>query len=233
MATGKTRFRLKNVEQLLKRLGGVAPRRVRLQPPPGTATEDDLIRLNDRNERLYELVDGTLVEKNVGFPESLLAHHLSAFLKEFLRTHDLGLVAGGDGGMRLLEGLVRLPDLAFVSWDQLPVRGVWPMEPISSLYPDLAVEVLSPSNSKGEIKRKLREYFLSGTRLVWLVDLRKRTVTVHTAPDRSSTLGEEATLDGGDVLPGLALPLLDVFAQVPRDPQPTEAPKRTRRKRGS
>jgi Uma2 family endonuclease len=220
--------------ELLERLGGVAPERVRLDPPPGRATERHLIRLNDRSGRLYELIDGVLVEKAVSYPESNLAAWLIFLLQEFLQRHDLGLVAGEGGGMRLMQGLVRLPDVSFVRWERLPSREV-PMDPIAGLGPDLAVEVLSPSNTRGEMERKLREYFLSGTRLVWLVDLRKRRVVVHTDPDQGAVLAEGQTLDGGDVLPGLALPVGRIFERLPRIERPAgekASPSRSRKKRG-
>jgi Uma2 family endonuclease len=204
---------------VLEQLGDIAPSRVRLKPPPGTATERDLIRLNDHTDRLYELVDGILVEKVVSFPESALAMTLGRLLGNFIEEHDLGILAGPDGGMRLMPGLVRLPDVSFVRWERLPVRGEVPDEPVAGLAPDLAVEVLSKSNTRKEMERKLKEYFLAGVRLVWMVDPARRTVQVHTAPDQSRLLTEEQTLDGGEVLPGLALPLRQVFARVSRKPE--------------
>jgi Uma2 family endonuclease len=82
----------------------------------------------------------------------------------------------------------------------------------------LAVEVLSPGNTKREMDLKVREYFFSGVRQVWLVDGKKRCVHVDTAPDKSKLLTEDQVLDGGDVLPGLHLSLRKVFARVPRTP---------------
>jgi Uma2 family endonuclease len=117
---------------------------------------------------------------------------------------------------RLFPGLVRLPDISFVSWDRVPVRGQIPDDPVAGLCPDLAFEVLSKGNTRGESQRKLKEYFLARTRLAWVVDPRKRIVTVYTAPDQSVAVGEGETLDGGAVLPGLALPLARLFARVPR-----------------
>ncbi len=87
------------------------------------------------------------------------------------------------------------------------------------------MEILSPSNTKGEMALKVREYFLAGVRLVWLVDPRKRTVRVYTAPDQSVRLTEGEALDGGDVLPGLRLPLREVFARTPK-----ARPRKKRRK---
>ncbi len=71
--------------------------------------------------------------------------------------------------------------------------------------PDLAIEVLSSGNTRKEITRKLRTYFESGVRLVWVVDPRKRTVRVHTSPDKYTRLGEDDTLDGGEILPGFTV----------------------------
>src|SRR5262245_55111547 len=102
------------IADLLEGLGGIPARRVLWQPTPGTATERDLIRLNERGNRRYELVDGTLVEKAIGFDESLVALFLSGALMDYLKTHDLGKPVGADAMMRLFPGLVRLPDAAFI-----------------------------------------------------------------------------------------------------------------------
>ena len=116
--------------------------------------------------------------------------------------------------MRLEAGLVRLPDISFVSWEQLPGRTI-PLDPIAGLFPDLAVEILSKGSTKREMARKRREYFFAGSCLVWQVDKDKRTLEVFTAPDRSVVLTEEQTLDGDDVLPGFSLPVKQIFAALP------------------
>ena len=107
---------------------------------------------------------------------------------------------------------VRLPDVAFVSAARLPKSS----EPIPSLAPDLAVEVLSESNTPGEIRQKLTEYFDSGTRLAWVVDPAKRTVAVyHGASDATSVLAEDGKLDGEQVVPGFEMKVADLFVNVP------------------
>src|SRR5262249_44762398 len=83
--------------------------------------------------------------------------------------------------------------------------------------PNLAVEVLSEGNTPAEIERKLKEYFLAGVELAWIVDPFKRTVAVHTAPDRLRTLSEKGTLDGGSVLPGFTLAVRELFARLPKE----------------
>jgi Uma2 family endonuclease len=209
---------------LLKRLGGIAADRLRLRPAPGTATEQDLLDIERREGRLYELVDGVLVEKVMGIEESVLAMWLGHLLQNFLESHDLGFVAGPDGPIRLLPGLVRLPDVSFISRDRLPNRAL-PREPILRLAADLAVEVLSPENTRGEMARKVREYFLAGVRLVWLVDPRKRLVRVYTAPDQLIRLTERDALDGGEVLPGLQLPVRRIFERLQDKPGRKKRPK--------
>ena len=198
------------VGDLLDRLGGIPARRVLMHPTPGTATEADLLKVLDGNERLCELVEGTLVEKAVGFQETWLTAALITELFLFVKNRRLGRVTTPDMPFRLLTGLVRLPDIAFTSYDRMPGRKV-PKDPIPNLVPDLAVEVLSKSNTPKELKRKLEEYFAAGVRLVWIIDSRKKTVRVHTAIDRSTLLREGETLDGGDVLPGFQLPLARIF----------------------
>jgi Uma2 family endonuclease len=213
------------VADLLRNLGNIPPERVHLAPWPGTATEKDVLDMERREGRLCELVDGVLVEKTMGAPESFLALRIAFFLQLFLERHKLGFLTGADGTLHIWPGLVRIPDVAFISWDQVPNRKV-PKKPIPDLYPDLAVEVLSRKNTKAEIARKLHEYFRSGTRLAWVVNPRKRCVSVYTAPDQSHLLQEDQNLDGGDVLPGLSLPLREVFAQLDEEPA-----QRKRRKR--
>src|SRR6185437_10703640 len=115
--------------------------------------------------------------------------------------------------VRLFPGLVRIPDVAFVSRDRLP-GGRIPSEPIPSLVPDLAVEVLSESNTPKEMTRKRGEYFEAGVRLLWVVDPRKRTVAVYTKPERPLVLNESQSLDGGAVLPGFSYALASLFAEL-------------------
>jgi Uma2 family endonuclease len=203
---------------VLKQLGGISPRRVRVNPPPGMATERDVLNILDHENRLCELVDGTLVEKPMGFLESCLASELIRLLGNFVAEQDLGIVSAPDGTIRLMPGLVRMPDVAFISWKQLPDRKL-PHEPIASLIPELAVEVLSESNTRGEMKRKLGEYFSTGTQLVWIVDPVQRAVDVHTAPDKFTRLEEGESLSGGTLLPGFRLPLERLFARVEKPPR--------------
>jgi Uma2 family endonuclease len=198
------------IADLLKRLGNIPANRVRLHPTPGTATEKDLLAVLDHENRPCELVDGTLVEKPMGYEESVLALKIGTFLNVFVLPRDLGMVSGPDGTIKLFAGLIRIPDVAFASWNCFPDRKE-PKTPIPHIAPDLAVEVLSRSNTKPEMARKVGEYFKAGVKLVWLVDPKKKTVRVYTAVDQFVLLKEDQTLDGGDVLPGFSVPIAKLF----------------------
>src|ERR1700678_144512 len=175
---------------VLRQLGGISPRRVRFRPAPGTATEEDVVKIRDRERRLFELVDGVLVEKVMGYWESVLAIQLAGLLGNFVTRRKLGTLAGEAGMLRLSPGLVRIPDLPFISRARLAHhrRG---RDPILPLAPDLAIEVLSEGNTPREMALKVREFFDSGCRLVWLVDPRTRTVAVYTSLAKTIVLTEK------------------------------------------
>ena len=203
------------VADLHDHLGHIPLQRIRLYPPPGTAVLADVLTVQAQEDRLCELVDGVLVEKTVGYYESRLALLIGYFLEDFLEQHDLGIVLGADGMLQLLHDQVRIPDVSFFSWMHFPNREL-PSEPIPRLVPDLAVEVLSASNTVQEMHRKLQEYFAAGTQLVWYVNPEMQRITVYTAPEQWLELGIEDVLDGGDVLPGFQLPIRDLFDRAGR-----------------
>jgi Uma2 family endonuclease len=207
------------VADLIESLGGISPDRIRLRPVPGTATVEDVVRIEETEKRLFELVDGVLVEKIMGFTESRLAIAIAAALTKYLEADDLGTVTGPDGMIRFPASLVRMPDVAFVPWDQFP-NGEITDEAAPEVVPGLAVEVLSLGNTQGEMSRKLREYFSAGVPIVWFVDPRAKSVKVFTSPTQSKIVALEGTLDGGEVLPGFQLPVASVFATLNRRRKP-------------
>jgi Uma2 family endonuclease len=114
--------------------------------------------------------------------------------------------------------------VSFTNWDRLPGRKV-PTKPVPNVSPDLAVEVLSEGNTRTEMERKLKEYFLSDVRLVWFIDPDARTVRVYTSPDKVRELTAKDTLDGGTVLPGFAVPVAQLFADLGDAAKPAPKPK--------
>ena len=164
---------------------------------------------------MCELIDNTLVEKAVGMEESWLALYLGGLINAVVIPENLGIVLGTDGTIQIELKLVRIPDVAFIHWDRIPGRRR-PKEAVPLLIPNLAVEVLSKSNTRKEMAIKRKEYFNAGVELVWEIDPRKRTVVVYTSVTNVTTLTAADTLDGGTVLPGFQLPLKDLFGDLDR-----------------
>lgn len=200
---------------LAQQFGDLPISRLRLDRFP--ATEADVIELHDKENRLYELVDGVLVEKTMGYREGYIAVFIARMLGNFVEPRNLGIVNGADGMMKLAPELVRIPDVSYVSWAQFP-GGVIGAAPIPSIYPELAVEVLSPSNTRKEMDAKRQEYFDSGTALLWIIDPDARTVEVYgpANPDVARTFRESDTLAGEPVLPGFMLSVASIFEKLAR-----------------
>jgi Uma2 family endonuclease len=199
--------------EMQDQLGGIPLERIRMVPSPGTATEQDLIQLVDSEDRICELIDGVLVEKSMGYFESQLAMLLGYFIRVFLEKHDLGIVLGEGGTLRILADQVRVPDVAFISWRHFPGR-LLPAEPVPSIAPDLAVEVLSAGNTKREMERKLDDYFAAGVELVWFIDPASRSAEVYESRDQRRVVSFDDSLSGGNVLPGFELPLKQLFEKA-------------------
>ena len=214
MRTAKKKLPFEDLGELLERLGNVSPSRICLDPFPGTATERDLLRKHGRPNKLYELVESTLVEKPMGHVESIVAAKLIVRLGTFIELHKLGYFSGSDDLIRLMPKVVRGPDVSFTSWTQRPERTA-DTDAISKVIPSLVVEVLSEGNTRGEIAKKLKDYFFAGVQLAWVIDPKARTADAYTAPDAKTEIPADGTLDGGAVLPGFTLPLADLFVDLP------------------
>lgn len=208
---------IETMADLVKELG-VDGSRIRMHPPPGLATEKDVIEIHDRTNRLYELIDGVLVEKVMGHFESRVAAVLVFLFETYRRSQNIGYVLAPDGFMRLRPGRVRLPDVAFIRWDRV-AGGRVPRTPIPDVVPNLAVEVLSISNTRTEMARKRCDYFEAGVELVWQIDPDEQTFEVFTSPDDSVVIGVAGVVDGGTVLPGFELSVREFFAQADSGPQ--------------
>ena len=206
---------IRTLADLVECLGGVPLDRIRFRPAPGTATLQDVIDIERREDMLCELVEGVLVEKCMGINESSLGGFVIEMINAFVRPRNLGFAAGADGAWELMPDLVRIPDVCFINWDRLPGRRR-PTSPIPSLAPNLAVEVLSRSNTRGEMARKRQDYFGAGVEMVWEIDPEDRSVVVYTSASTAMTLGLADTIDGGTVLPGFTLPVADLFAELDR-----------------
>src|SRR3954469_16875278 len=111
MARARSLPNVENVRDLIAHLGDVPPERIRMHPPPGKATEKDLLRLVERDKILCELIDGVLVEKVMGAREGGVGSWISYHLETFLAQNDLGATFGADATLRVLPEQVRLSDV--------------------------------------------------------------------------------------------------------------------------
>lgn len=214
MATALLEYPTDTLAEMLHRLGDIPLERIRF--PVGRATEEDVIKyMEAANKRLYELIDGVLVEKAMGFWESSIASIVAQHLWNYLDAHDLGIAFTADGPFRVRVGRIRFPDAGFISWDRLPGDDQ-PRTPILAAVPNLAAEVISKSNTVREMENKLLDYFEAGVQLVWYIYPETQTAIVYTSPTRKKDIGPDGTLDGGKVLPGFSLPLKKLFARTRR-----------------
>jgi Uma2 family endonuclease len=206
------------LDDLLGRLGGIEASRVRLDPPPGTATFDDLIAVSEqRRGPTCEWVENTLVEKPVGHFESWVGIIIAGLFDRYLEANDLGMMYGEAAVLRILPGVGRAPDVTFIRWDSLPGGKPPPRsDKIPAIVPDLAVEVLSESNTRAEMARKRDEYFRAGVKLVWEIEPGTRSATVYTGPSAATPVPANGVLDGDPVMPGFRLSLQAVFDRAER-----------------
>lgn len=193
----------------------------RINPP---TTAEELLAWPDEDPG--EIVDGVFVPTypdgvvtGAGGPHGVVANAIGALLYAHARRYRLGRVFAAETATRLRRSpdLVRCPDGMFVSYARLPgpiLRGVLEGPP------DLAVEVLSPTNRPAKVARKVADYLAHGVDLVWEVDTDARTITVHRPRALPHVLRGGDVLDGGDVLPGFRVVTAEVFADLDPDPAP-------------
>jgi Uma2 family endonuclease len=150
----------------------------------------------------------------LGYTESVLASVLIQWINNYLDQHPLGACAGEHGICKLLPGLVRAPDVSFISREQLAMaKGDLTFAPCAPL---LCVEVWSKGNTRREIDRKIKEYFQNGARLVWELFPRKRAAAIYHSPTDTPPLVAADHMYGENVLPGFSFLLEDLYAAVDR-----------------
>ena len=174
-------------------------------------TAEDLLALPDDGCR-HELVEGELRTMTPsGSEHSVITATLAHLVGGFASAHHLGVVFGAEGGFRIGSDpdTVRAPDLAFVQRERIPESGIptgfWPGAP------DLAVEVVSPSDTYEEVEEKVAQWLRAGTLLVWVVNPKLRTVAVRSSAKKVRILSEADELLGGVVLPGFTCRVSELF----------------------
>jgi len=171
-------------------------------------TAEELLKAGDIGR--CELVRGKLVMMNpTGYDHGRIAGKLAVAIGHHVQANGLGTFCAAETGFLLSRkpDTVRAPDAAVVRTGREPQtsRGFFPGPP------DLAVEVLSPGDRPGYVRKKVAEWLQAGTKAVWIVDPRARTVAVHEPACEPRLLQEAHSLQGGDVLPGFELPVREIF----------------------
>lgn len=178
--------------------------------PARVITDEELLQLPDDGNR-YEVVDGELVvSPGAGLLHERIVANLVVVLGNFARERRLGVVLASNLLYRLPSGNRRGPDVSFIAAEKaaaISADTVFPEVP-----PDLAVEVLSPSDRERRVLDKVGDYLQSGVRLVWVIDPKARKAVIHRSLNTVREIDEAGTLDGEDVLPGFRCPLADVLA---------------------
>ena len=175
-----------------------------MNAPKPVVTAEQLLHMSSPGKR-YELVRGGLVEMEpTGGLHGLVAAKIAWLLQEHIKTHHGGMVFAAETGFRLelQPDTVLAPDVAYVSPGRLRPGDV--SEAYPELAPDIVVEVLSPSDSPMAVERKTRTWIELGAPIVWIVDPRARTVTVHEAADAVRVLAGSDRLAAASVLPEFA-----------------------------
>jgi Uma2 family endonuclease len=203
---------VRTLAEFLHWAGDIAPDRVLFRPPAGMANVSDVLRVQRQENRLCELVCGCLIEKPLGYKEAAVASALLTALEQFLAAKQRGVVTGPDGCYRLSDHLVRIPAVAYCATDTYPGDAT-PGEAAPDVIPRFVAEITDGS-APDELARKLEDYFKAGVKLVWVVDLNRRSVTTYSSPTKSKIVSASGTLDGGKVLSGFKLPVRSLFGHL-------------------
>ena len=175
-------------------------------------TADEFFRLYSHKDGRYELVDGEVVEMApTNEQHGATALNIGAAFFNYSRQNGIGRATVETGHvLRRGPDTVRGPDVTFFltgkeEWENLSGR-------FSSSAPDIAVEVVSPSNTASEMERKVTEYLAAGSHRVWVVYPSSRTVSVHRADGTTITYADDDVITDDELLPGFSLPLTDIFS---------------------
>ncbi|MDQ2098159.1 MAG: Uma2 family endonuclease [Tychonema bourrellyi B0820] len=177
-------------------------------------TDAEFMALN-RDGHRYEIVNGELIDMgNSGAKHGYVCSVLMILLGGYVHIQKLGAMFDSSTAFKMKSGNKRSPDLSFMAKERLQGLDELP-DGFLEGAPDLAVEILSPSNTVEEIHNKLVEYFDNGSRLVWVINPKEKYVLVYRSsqePDR--LLKSIDSLDGEEIVPGFTLPIGDLFQKL-------------------
>jgi Uma2 family endonuclease len=169
-------------------------------------TEDEFMRLPDDGLK-YELVEGEAAVTPSGIWHDEIGAHMCYLLFPFTRGR--GALCSSQAGYRMVSGNIRSPDVSFTLKERLP--GGKSPHGFGHVAPDLVIEVISPSEERGEMQRKLEEYFASGAQQVWHMFPDTKRVWLYTSPSEYVVLEGDDEVDGGNLLPGFRCQVSQLF----------------------
>ena len=177
-------------------------------------TPDDLLRLPDGKR--FELVDGQLVEQDMGILEGRVAYLITGIIAAYVEPRQLGSGFGSELGYRCFPfdpNKVRKPDASFISAARLTADMF--TSGFAEIAPDLAIEVVSPHDPYREVETKVDEYLRAGVRLIWVLNPERQLVRIHRLDGTVSEVSRGGVLSGEDVLPGFSTPVAPLFELPP------------------
>jgi Uma2 family endonuclease len=184
------------------------------EPPPAAPIVDETNWIDAPDGRLYELIDGTPVEKHVSMLSMWIATRIAILIGNFVDPpRSLGFVVVEQPVLgiwgRPRHG--RRPDVLYISRTKLPTL---PETGDLEVTPDLVVEVVSTHDNVADFEEKLQEYLVAGVRQIWAVYPRTKSVRVYMADGSSRLLNITGTLDAADAIPGFTCPVADIFPKI-------------------
>jgi Uma2 family endonuclease len=175
------------------------------------STASELFEMPDDGFR-YELVKGELRKMSpAGCEHGAVVFNFSLLIGQHIKSNDLGQGFGAETGFKIASDpdTVRAADVAFVRRERIPEAGIprnfW------ELAPDLVVEVVSPGDTYSEVLEKVEDWLDAGVRAAWVVDSKRRSITVYRSMSDATRLSEGDELDGGDVVPGFRCKVSEIF----------------------
>jgi Uma2 family endonuclease len=175
------------------------------------STANELFEMPDDGFR-YELVKGELRKMSPsGGEHGAVVAKATLIIYQHVDSNDLGICFGAETGFKISSDpdTVRAPDVAFVRRERIPESGI--PKNFWQLVPDLVVEVVSPGDTYGEVEEKVEEWLAAGARAVWVLNPKRRGVSVYRSMTDVTRLSESDELDGGDVVPGFCCKVSELF----------------------
>lgn len=160
----------------------------------------------------YELVKGELRKMSPsGWEHGKVVVNITLLLGGYVKSNNLGVCGGAETGFKIASDpdTVRAPDLAYVTPERVPEGDASKKFFVGA--PDLAVEVVSPGDTRREVDEKVGDWLDAGTRAVWIINPKKRSVSVYHSLKDVTHLSEADELDGGEVVPGFRCKVLEIF----------------------